>query len=115
MADGDRSLTRRVVEVTADAIDYPLFHSKRARCARICPTLCPRDRTIAPTFQRLVNMGILIARRQLIGNGFEYGLANYFAATLPQPPRFDVPKPDPRLMYPELNETSSDESREEDE
>ena len=60
-------------------------------------------------------MGILIARRQLIGNCFDYGLANYFAATLPQPPRFDVPEPAPHLMYPELNETSSDESDKEGE
>ena len=86
MADGEQSLTRRVVEVTADAIDYPLFHSKRARCTRICRTLCPRDRTVGPTFQKLVNMGVLVARRQLTGNSYEYGLANYFAAILPQPP-----------------------------
>ena len=55
-------------------------------------------------------MNILIARRQLIGNGLEYGLANDFAATLPQPPQFDVPEPPAHIMYPELNETSSDES-----
>ena len=115
MADGDRSLTCKVVEVTADAIDYPLFHSKRARCTRIFQTLCPKDKTVGPTFQKLVNMGVLVARRQLTGNGYEYGLANYFAAMLPQPQQFDVPEPAKRQMYPELNDTSSEGSDADDE
>lgn len=44
-------------------------------------------------------MNILVAHRRLTGNGLEYGLAAHFAATLPQPPRFDVPKPQTRIMY----------------
>ena len=108
-------MTRRIVEVKADAIDYPLFHSKQARCTWIRQTLCPRDKTVGPAFQRLVNMGVLITCRQLTGTGYEFCLANYFAALLPQPPRFDVPEPAKRQMYPELNDTSSKESNTDDE
>ena len=115
MMQGNRSLTRRIVEVTADALDYPLFHTKEARFARIRTNLSPRDPTIAPTFHRLVVMNILVARRRLTGNSLEYGLAAHFAATLPQPPHFNVPKPPTCYVYPELNETSSDESSNKDE
>ena len=93
----------------------PLFHTKEARCARIRSDLTPRDPTIAPTFHRLVVMNILVARRRLTGNGLEYGLAAHFAAALPQPPQFDVLKPQTRIMYPQLDDTSSDESSDEDE
>ena len=115
MADGDRSLTRRMVEVTADAMDFPQYHSKTRRCRRICQTLCPRDRTVGPAFHHLVTMNILVTRRALTGNGYEYGLASYFAALLPQPPRFDVPEPEDRQMYRELNDTSSEGSDADDE
>ena len=60
-------------------------------------------------------MGVLVARRQLTGTGYEYGLANYFAALLPQLPRFDVSKPAKCQMYPGLNDTSSKESNADDE
>ena len=110
---GNRTLTRRICEVMADALDYPLYHTKEVHCTRIC--ICPQDMTIASTFHRLVDMNILVARRRLTGNSLEYGLAAHFAATLPQPPRFNVPKPQLRYMYPELNETSSDESSDNDE
>ena len=115
LADGDRSLTRRVVEVTADAMDYPQWYSKLRRCHRIRPTLCPRDKTIGPAFEHLVTMNVLVMRRALTGTGYEYGLAAYFAALLPQPPRFDVPEPEDRQMYRELNDTSSEGSDADDE
>ena len=103
------------MEIAADAIDYPQYHSKLARCGRIRRTLCSRDKTVGPAFQQLVNIGVLIARRPLTGNGYEYGLAAYFAALMPQSPRFDVPEPAERQMYPELNGTSSEGSDGEDE
>ena len=115
LTNGDRSLTRRVVEVTADAIDYPQWYSKFQRCHRIREDLHVRDRTIGPAFQHLVNMNVLEMRRAMTGTGFEYKLAHHFAALLPQPPRFDVPEPAQRQMYPELNVTSSEESASEDE
>ena len=115
LADGDRSLTRRVVEVTADAMDFPQWHSKLRRCHRIRPDLSVRDRTIGPAFDHLVTMRVLVMRRAMTGTGYEYGLADYFANLLPQPPRFDVPEPAERQMYPELNETSSEGSAGEDE
>ena len=51
MEDDDRSLTRRIVEIAADAIDYPQYHSKLTRCGRIRRTLCSRDKTVGPAFQ----------------------------------------------------------------
>ena len=115
LADGDRSLTRRVVEVTADAMDFPQWHPKLRRCHRIREDLSVRDRTIGPAFDHLVTMRVLVMRRAMTGPGYEYGLADHFANLLPQPPRFDVPEPADRQMYPDLNETSSDESTDEDE
>ena len=103
------------MEIAADAINFPQSHSKLTRCRRIRRSLCPRDRTVGPAFQQLVNIGVLVPRRPLTGNGYEYGLAAYFAALLPQPPRFDVPEPEERQMYPELNDTSSDGSETDDE
>ena len=60
-------------------------------------------------------MNVLEMRRAMTGTGFEYKLAHHFAALLPQPPRFDVPEPAQRQMYPDLNVSSSKESASEDE
>ena len=54
-------------------------------------------------------MNIFVAQQPLCGNGLEYGLANHFEGTLPQPPRFDIPEPAFCYMYPELNKTTSEE------
>ena len=70
--------------------------------------------SVTPNFQHLVNMRIFISRRAQVGNGTEYGLAPQFAATIPEPPRFDVPEPPLCYMYEVLNETSSDDSNEEE-
>ena len=53
-------------------------------------------------------MNILVARQSLFGNGLKYGLATQFAATIPEPPHFNVSEPPLRYMYAELNETSSE-------
>ena len=96
-------------------MDYPQWYSKLQRCHRIRTTLSVRDRTIGPAFEHLVTMRDLVMRRAMTGTGYEYGLAHHFASLLPQPPRFDVPEPAKRQMYPELNETSSEGSVVEDE
>ena len=103
MMDGDRNLAHTICEVMADAIDYPLFHNKKARCDR--QRIHDRNLTVAPSFQHLVDMNIFVAQRPLVGNGLEYGLAPQFAATILEPPRFNVPEPPLRYMYAELTET----------
>ena len=112
MVAGDRNLAHTICEVMADTIDYPLFHTKRARCDQLC--IHDRNLTVAPSFQKLIGMNILVAQRPLVGNGLKYDLAPQFTATIPEPPRFHVPEPPLRYMYAELNETTSDESSKDD-
>ena len=35
--DGNPYLARTICELMADAIDYPLFHTRAARCDHMCP------------------------------------------------------------------------------
>ena len=113
MVDGDRSLTCTICELIADTIDFPLFHTRRAHCD--CLRIMHRILMVAPSFQHLVDMNILVAQQPLVRNGLEYGLLPQFAATIPEPPRFNVPKPPLRYMYAELNEITSEDSSEDDE
>ena len=112
MVDGDRSLARTIYEVMVDAINFPFFHTRNTRCDHI--RLMHRTLTVAPSFQHLLDMNILVALRPLVGNGLEYGLLPQFAATTPEPPCFNVPEPILRYMYAELNKTSSDDLSEDD-
>ena len=69
---------------------------------------------VTPSLQHLVTMRIFVSQRVRVGNGWEYGLSPQFAATIPAPPRFDVPEPPLRYMYDALNETSSEDLGEEE-
>ena len=104
---GNCTLGCRMCESIANTLDFPLFHTKEARSNQI--RICVQDLTISPSFQRLVDMNILVAQQQLCGNGLIYGLANHFAKVLPPPPRFNVPEPAFCYMYPKLNENTSKE------
>ena len=112
LVEGNRQLARTICELLADGINYPLFHTREARCRRML--LGHRALSVSPSLQHLVTMGIFISRRVHVGNGTEYGLAPHFAATIPEPPRFDVPEPPLRYMYEALNETSSEDSDEDE-
>ena len=89
-----------------------MFHTKVTHCDQI--RIHEQNLTVAPSFRQLVKMNILVARQPLVGNGLKYSPANQFTATIPEPPRFNVPEPPLRYMYAELNETSSKESSEND-
>ena len=110
LAEGNRQLARTICEFLADAINYPLYHTREARCRRM--TLGHRTLSVSPSLHHLLAMRIFVSRRVHVGNGTEYGLAPHFAATIPEPPRFDVPEPPLRYMYEALNETDSDEDDE---
>ena len=112
LVEGNRHLARTICELLADTINYPLFHTREARCNRMCFT--HRAFLVTPSLQHLVTMRIFVSQRVRIGNGFEYGLAPQFAATIPEPPRFDVPEPPLRYMYDVLNKTSSEDLGEEE-
>ena len=112
LVEGNRHLAQTIFELPANAINYPLFHTRSARCNRMCFTHCALSVTLS--LQHLVTMRIFVSQRVWVGNGFEYGLAPQFAATIPEPPRFDVPEPPLRYMYDALNETSSEGSGEEE-
>ena len=105
---GNHTLGRRMCEIIADSLDFLLFKTKEARCNWI--RICVQDLTIVPSFQRLADMTILVVQRILRRNGLEYGLANHFAGTLPQLPRFNVPEPVFCYIYPELNGSTPKES-----
>ena len=108
-ADGNPArncwLAHMMCEIIADAMDFPLYHSKEAKWTLI--EIHEQNLTVTPSFQRLVEMNVLVARRLPCGNGLEYGLANQFVEPLPQQPHFNVPKPAFCLMYADLHETSS--------
>ena len=108
LVEGNRQLARTICEFLADGINYPLFHTREARCRRM--RLGHRGLTVTPSLQHLVNLGIFIARRAPVGNGTQYGLTPQFAATIPAPPRFNVPEPPLRYRYEALHKTSSDDS-----
>ena len=108
LVEGNRQLACTICEFLADGIDYPLFHTRKARCRRMRLRHC--GLTVTPSLQHLVNLGIFIARWAPVGNGTEYGLAPQFATTIPAPPRFNVPEPPLRYRYEALNETSSNDS-----
>ena len=76
MVDRGRSLAHTICELMADAFDYPLFHTRKARSDRIL--LIHRTLTVAPSFQHLLDIYILVARRPLVGNGLEDALSPYF-------------------------------------
>ena len=76
MVAGDCNLARSICEVMADAIDYPLFHTKIVHCHQLL--INDQNLTFAPSFRQLVDMHILTAQQPLVGNGFEYGLATQF-------------------------------------
>ena len=107
-----RNLARTMCDFVADGVDYPGFHTREARCGRM--RLMPRGRTVTPSLEHLVNLNIFVARRAPVGNGTQYGLTPQFAATIPAPPRFNVPEPPLRYRYEALNETSSDDSNDKD-
>ena len=112
LVEGNHQLARTICELLADGIDYPLFHTREARCRRML--LGHRALSVKPSLQHLVNMRIFISRRVQVGNETEYDLAPQFAATIPEPSRFDVLEPPLHYMYDALNETSSDDSNEEE-
>ena len=113
LVQGNRQLARTMCEFLADGINYPLFHTHEARCRRM--RFGHRGKTVTPSLEHLVNLGIFIARRAPVGNRTKYGLAPQFAATIPAPPRFNVPEPPLRYRYEALNETSSDDSNDKEE
>ena len=107
---GNCWLAHMMCEIIANVIDFSLYHSKEASCIH------EQNLTLAPTFQRLVELNVLVAHRLPCGNGLEYGLANQFIETLLlQQPHFDVPKPALCLMYADLDENFSRESSKDDE
>ena len=112
LVEGNRHLTRTICELLADTIDYPLFHTREARCTQM--RLTHRSLLVTPSLQHLLTMRIFVAQCVLVGNGLEYGLSPQFAATIPEPPRFDVPEPPLRYMYDALNKTSSNDSSEDE-
>ena len=93
-------------EITADAIDFLLYHTKEARCNWI--GIHVQNLTVTSSFQRLVKMNVLVAQQMHCRNGFEYGLANLFAENLPQQQCFDKPELAFCYMYPYLNKTTSE-------
>ena len=54
----NRALVCRICEIIADALDFPLFHTKEVRYKRIY--ICVQNLTITPSFQRLIEMNIIV-------------------------------------------------------
>ena len=68
LVKGNRQLARTICELLADGIDYPLFHTREARCRRMRLGHCAL--TVIPSLQHLVNLSIFIARRAPVGNAW---------------------------------------------
>ena len=112
LVEGNCHLARTICELLANGIDYPLFHTHKARCRRML--LGHRALLVTPSLQHLITMHIFISRRVQVGKGMEYSLAPQFAATIPEPPRFDVLESPLHYMYEALNETSSNDLSEDE-
>ena len=110
--EGNCRLTCTMCGIIVDTMDNPQYHSKEARCAQI--EIHEKNLTIELSFQRFVEMNVLVTHRLPCGNGLEYGLANQFVDPLLQQSRFDVPKPPFYLMHAALRETSFKDSSKED-
>ena len=82
LIEGNCHLARTICELLVDAIDYPLFHTREARCNRMC--LTHRSLFVTPSLQHWLIMCIFVAQRVLVGNGLEYGLSPQFAAIIPE-------------------------------
>ena len=83
---------KRIVEVTADCLQYPRQHTRGERIGRIGCHL--QDLTISPTLEMLTRLEVLRKARALVGNGFTYGLhPTFINDVLQEEPRFTVPRP----------------------
>ena len=97
---GWRRITRRMVEIMADALRYPKPHTRLNRIGRIGGST--HDVTIAPALAKLTELNVLFEARATAGNANIYSLNRHFIENvLEEKPRLDFPEPLSLPMYPD--------------